>query len=67
MEKTGFTARQLLVVDDLVPGKTMALTAGVDFAYAGWCNNPPSIHSQMIKDCHCMLKNVEELRTLLEI
>jgi phosphoglycolate phosphatase/pyrophosphatase PpaX len=67
MEKTGFTARQLLVVDDLVPGKTMALTAGVDFAYAGWCNNPPSIHSQMIKNCHCMLKNVGELRTLLEV
>jgi phosphoglycolate phosphatase/pyrophosphatase PpaX len=67
MEKTGFSAKDLLVVDDLVPGKTMAKDAQVDFAYAGWCNNPPSIHAQMIENCDYILKTIKDLRRLLQV
>ena len=43
MEKLGFTAEQMLVLDDLKPGYDMAKAANVRFAAAGWSNDIPEI------------------------
>ena len=67
MQKTGLTAGQLLTVDDLPAGKQMADAAGVDFAYAGWCNNPPSVHRQMTEQCALCPQNPAQLASLLGI
>lgn len=47
MAKTGFSKKDLLVVDDLPPGKEMAQAAGVDFLFAGWSDTAPSVFKTM--------------------
>ena len=65
LEKTGFTKEQLLVVDDLPLGLQMAQGAGVDFAYAGWCHNPPAIHQKMVTHSPIVLSHPRQLEEIL--
>lgn len=65
MKTYGLTSRQVLVVDDLPIGKQMADRAGVDFAYAGWSCNPPSIHERMTAQCAVWLQKPQQLADLL--
>ena len=66
-EKLGFTASQLLVLDDLKPGYDMARAAGVTFAAAGWANDVPEIENFMRQNCDFYFKRVGDFgRFLLE-
>lgn len=67
MNRFDLTAHQLLVVDDLPTGLAMANAAGVDFAYAGWCENAPSIDRQMTTQSKIVLRTPGGLAKLLGI
>ncbi|MBQ9967162.1 MAG: HAD hydrolase-like protein [Oscillospiraceae bacterium] len=47
MRRLGLTASDLLVVDDMPLGSSMAHSAGVRFAAAGWCGMLPQIEAHM--------------------
>lgn len=52
MQTYGFTADQLLVVDDLKPAWQMARAAGVQIAFAGWSKvDVPPIYEEMSMLC----------------
>lgn len=52
MEHYHLSPSDLLVVDDLKPGRDMAHNAGVEIAYAGWCRkNVPEIGQLMNQWC----------------
>ena len=55
----GFTAEQMLVLDDLKPGYDMAKAANVRFAAAGWSNDIPEIEAFMRQNCDLYFKTVE--------
>lgn len=66
MHLYGFTAEQLLVVDDLKPAWQMAHTAGVPIAFAGWSKlDIPEITSEMTKLCDFAFYSPEELEAFL--
>ncbi len=67
MARFGFSPRQVLVVDDLPTGREMAAAAGVDFAYAGWCQNAPGIQLQMEKSSKQILSHPRDLLALLQL
>ncbi|MFP4638313.1 MAG: HAD family hydrolase [Spirochaetaceae bacterium] len=62
LETLGLDASEALVVDDLKPGVTMARTAGVAVAAAGWGHEVSSIAAQMREMCDVYLESVEQLR-----
>ncbi len=66
MEQYGLEPHQVLVVDDLPTGLQMAQAAGVDFAYAGWCKNAPSIDKEMTT-CKQVLRTPQDLLQLLKL
>jgi len=47
MEKYDLQASDLLVVDDMALGETMAHSINVEFACAGWCGQLPQIEAHM--------------------
>ena len=55
----------ILVVDDLRPGITMANKAGVDSAGVGWSHNLPLIKEGIIEQCTYFLDTVEDLYNLV--
>ena len=61
----GLRPEQLVVIDDLKPGKDMADRAGVDFIAAGWTHTVPHIIETMqcISPHYC--RTVAELTALL--
>ncbi len=59
MEKLGFTAEQMLVLDDLKPGCDMAKAAGVRFAAALWSSRVPEIEAFMRESGELSFKTVE--------
>lgn len=65
MEEYGFANNQVLVVDDLPIGLQMARSAGVDFAYAGWCQNPPSVDEQMTENSPVVCSAPCDLKKLI--
>lgn len=65
MEQLGFTARELLMVDDLKPGCDMAQAAGVDFVAAGWAYNFPSIEQYMRQNCLHYAPTIDALSRFL--
>lgn len=66
MEKYGFSAYEILMVDDLKAGYDMAKTAGVDFACAGWSHFVEEISDYMKNVCgDRYLSSVEQLRKIL--
>lgn len=56
-----------LMIDDLKPGYDMAISAGIDFAAAGWANDIAIIEQFMRTNCEHYFKTVEELQRFLEI
>ena len=65
MEKLGFTADQMLVLDDLKPGYDMARAANVRFAAAGWSNDILEIEAFMRGNCDLYFKSVAQFRDYL--
>lgn len=65
MEKTGYTAEQLLMVDDLKPGYDMAKSCGVPFACAGWSHYLPEIADYMKNNCDHYFSTVREFSEFL--
>ncbi len=66
MKTYGFQPKDLLMVDDLKPGRDMAVAAGVETAYAGWCRqNVPEIGEIMRSWCDYSFDTVEELYRFL--
>ena len=66
MDRLGFQADELLMVDDLKPGYDMAMAAGVDFVGAGWSNDLEPIERFMRKNCRHYAPNVSALAKLLD-
>lgn len=56
---------EILVVDDLRPGITMANRAGVDSAGVGWSHNLPIIKEGILNQCTYFLNTVDELSSLV--
>ncbi|MBB6481447.1 HAD family hydrolase [Spirochaeta isovalerica] len=65
MREFNLSRDEILVVDDLKPGITMALKAGVDSAGVGWSHNLPVIREAISKDSTYYLNSIEELRDLV--
>lgn len=61
----GLRPEQLVVIDDLKPGKDMADRAGVDFIAAGWTHTVPHIIETMQRLCPHYCRTVAELCALL--
>ena len=56
---------EILVVDDLLPGKKMADAAKTDFAAAGWSHFVPEIAERMKSECKVYLPTVNDLFSFL--
>ncbi len=56
---------QILVVDDLRPGITMANRANVDSAGVGWSHNLPIIKEGIIDQCTYFFDSVQELYNMV--
>ncbi len=66
MEKWGYTKDQILVVDDLMLGCTMARKVGVSIAFAGWSkDNLPELAKEMEKICDYSFCSTAELDSFL--
>ena len=62
MERYGLRPKEVLVIDDLKPGLTMARAAGVPFAAAGWCFDIPENERHMRENADFYFSTVEALR-----
>lgn len=61
MEKLHLNHKDLVMIDDLKPGKDMADCCGVDFIGAGWAHSIYSIQTYMKENCDHYFETVEEL------
>lgn len=66
MTRWGYSKDQILVVDDLMLGCTMAKNAGVKIAFAGWSKDDlPELAKQMEAACDYSFYTTEELGEFL--
>ena len=66
MSRYGFSARELLVVDDMKPAWEMADRAGVSIAFAAWGRKEyPEISAEMRSLCHFSFDSTEQLYKFL--
>lgn len=65
MERLNLRACDLLMVDDLKPGKDMADACGVDFAAVGWGTYVPEIEAFMRRESRLYCKTVADLEALV--
>lgn len=66
MERYGFSKEELLVVDDLKLGYTMARSAGVKVAFAAWSKEYIPVLSQEMKQiCDFSFHSTKELESFL--
>jgi len=65
LKRLDLRPEDVLVVDDLKPGVTMAREAGVSIAAAGWSHTIPEIERYMRDHCDVYLKSVKEFRSFL--
>lgn len=61
----GFDRDEMLMVDDLKPGKIMADNSGINFAAAGWAHNIPEIVSYMRNEVSYCCDNIDDLRKII--
>ena len=61
----GFERDEIIMVDDLKPGKIMADNSGINFAAAGWAHQIPEIVNYMKKEVEFYCPNVADLRKLI--
>ena len=66
MKQFSLKPEDILVIDDLKPGYDMAVSAGVDFAGAGWSYDIPFIEDFMRANCSNYFKTVRELDEYLK-
>ena len=66
MKQFSLKPEDILVIDDLKPGYDMAVSAGVDFAGAGWSYDIPFIEDFMRTNCSNYFKTVRELDEYLK-
>ena len=66
MKQFSLKPEDILVIDDLKPGYDMAVSAGVDFAGAGWSYDIPFIEDFMRTNCSNYFKSVRELDEYLK-
>ncbi|MDO4543974.1 MAG: HAD hydrolase-like protein [Clostridia bacterium] len=64
MRLYNLSPRDVLMVDDLLPGLTMANACKVDFAYAGWTTTVKEIAAKMCALAPICLSSVKELYRL---
>lgn len=65
MKELHLSPKELVMVDDLKPGKDMADSCGVDFIAAGWAHSVPEIVAYMKANCDNYCSTVEELQRIL--
>ncbi len=65
IERLSLKPEDLVMVDDLKPGKIMADNAGIDFIGAGWAHSIPEIVSYMKSECKHYCTSVKELETYI--
>ena len=67
IKQFGIEKKDLLVIDDLKPGITMAIEAGVDSAGVGWSQSHqiPEIKADLSDICTYYFEKVKELETLI--
>lgn len=65
MERLNLRPADLLMVDDLKPGKDMADACGVDFTAVGWGTYVPEIEAFMRRESRLYCKTVAELEALV--
>lgn len=65
MEQLHLLSEELVMVDDLKPGKDMADAAGVDFIAAGWAHQIPEIADFMRRECSVYCASVRDLEKFL--
>lgn len=65
MERFCAAPEQVLVLDDLKPGRDMAIAAGVSCAGAGWGHDVAAIRSVMREQCHWYFRTIEAFRQFL--
>lgn len=61
----GLEKEEILVIDDLRPGITMANRAGVDSVGVGWSHNIQVIREGIIDQCTYFIYSINELRNLI--
>lgn len=61
----GLSPQDVVVIDDLLPGKVMADAAGASFIASGWGQDVPAIRAAMIADAPCYCESVTSLESLL--
>ena len=64
-EEFQLSSRDMVMIDDLKPGKIMAELVGVDFIGAGWAHEIEPIRHYMQEACLYYCKNVNELKKIL--
>lgn len=66
MQIFGFSAKELLMVDDMMPGCEMAKKAGVEIAFAGWGRRDyPELTADMERSCDYAFQSVDQLGAFL--
>ena len=65
MRRFGLEKKDLLVVDDMLPGCQMANAAKVDFAAAFWCHDLPPLREYMRDHAQYQLDSVAHLEELV--
>ncbi len=65
MSEFHLSAQDLVMVDDLKPGKMMADKVGVDFIGVGWSHSIENIQNEMKKQCDYYCESVDELKKII--
>lgn len=65
MKAFGLKPQELVMIDDLKPGKDMADLVGVDFIGAGWAHSVPKIEKYMREHCKHYCKSPEDLKKII--
>lgn len=65
MRKLDLKPEELVMIDDLKPGKDMADACHIDFIGAGWAHSIPKIENYMRDNCQIYCKCVNDLNKYL--
>lgn len=65
LEKYGLKPEEVLMIDDLKPGYTMARASGIDFAAAGWCFDIPENTAFMKANADYYCRSVSQLAEIV--
>ncbi|MDC7127142.1 MAG: HAD hydrolase-like protein [Spirochaetales bacterium] len=66
IDKYKIIPSEILMVDDLKPGLTMAKNSGIDIAGAGWGHDVPQVREYMQEHCNYYFDSIEGLSELIK-